>query len=278
MTNNDVRADAVEVFDNDIVGFCKRLSELARRSLTSFEAIIYPRDGGDIDYIDLIFLCSPGDRCSAVVFAVRADGSGVGANAAEMPSLIGSVLAASALSGSYAEIIREDRKELARRATELSSKLNAGTGRLSDEEVDRERFMARMANSAKAIGSGSCPSASKSALNLFLRSLMAAVCLAHSERISSVLADEIRGGPAGHTMPSMILTSRVSAEGSVVTLFLELSSDEAGVAAEVREGGEVSVLEGFDAIRSFIELLKKRGAGFTSYCTVLYGYTGIGQY
>ncbi len=278
MLIREERADTVEVFDNDIVGFCHRLSELAVEAITSFEAIIYPRDGGDIDYIDLIFLCSPSDRCSITAFAVRADGSGVGANAAEIPSLIGAVLAASALSGSYAEIIKGDKDELARRAAELSSKLNGTTRGVSDEEVDIEKFMARIASSAKVIGTGTCPSRSKSALNLFLRSLMAATCLAHSRRISSVLADEIRGGPAGHTLPAMILTSRVSTSDTVVTVFLELSNDEAGVAAEVRERGEVSVLEGFEAVRSFIGILKKRKAGFVSYCTVLYGYAGMGQY
>lgn len=269
---------AVEVFDNDIVGFCHRLSELAKEAVTSFEAIIYPRDGGDIDYVDLIFICSPSDRCSVIAFAVRADGSGVGANAAEMPSLLGSVLVSSALSGSYAEIIKGDKEDLSRRASELSSKLNGRSRRVNEEVVDLEKFMARMANSAKAIGTTACPSASKSALNLFLRSLMAAACLAHSERVSSVLADEIRGGPAGHNLPTMILTSRISAGEEVVTLFLELGSDEAGVAAEVRDGGEVSVLEGFDAVRSFIGVIKRKKTGFTSYCTVIYGYAGMGQY
>ena len=278
MQIKEKEARAVEVFDNDIVGFCKRLSKLAKETLTSFEAIIYPRDGGDIDYVDLIFLCSPKKRCSITAFAVRANGSGVGTNAAEMPSLIGSVFASSALSGSYAEIIEEDKEELAQRATELSSKLNGGTRRLGDEEANIEKFMARMANSAKTIGTERCPSTSKLALNLFLRSLMVAACLAHSERISSVLADEIRGGPAGHTLPSMILTSRISLGGTVVTMFLEISKDEAGIAAEARESGEVSVLEGFEAVNSFIKLVRRKDPGFTSYCTVLYGYVGMGQY
>ena len=278
MTTKKERANTVEAFDNDIVGFCRRLSELAREAPTSFEAIIYPRSGGDIDYVDLVFLCDQNRRCSITVFAVKADGSGMGANAAEMPSLIGSVLAASALRGSYAEIVKGDKEKLGERVAELSSKLNSRTRCVGDGEMDIEKFLARMANSAKAIGTAACPSGSRSALNLFLHSLMAATCLAHSSRVSSILADEIRGGPAGHSMPTMILTSRVAARDTVVTLFLELSNDEAGVAAEVREGGRVSVLEGFDAIRSYVGLLKNWGTGLTSYCTVLYGYTGMWQY
>lgn len=278
MSTKEEKAGVVEVFDNDIVGFCRRLSELARGTLTSFEAVIYPREGGDMDYVNLIFLCSPSDRCSVTVLAVKADGSEAGANASEMPSLIGSVLAESALSGSYAEIIRSDKGELVQRIAELSSKLSGGTREVDYEEMNMKKFMARMVSSVKAIGTDTCPSASRSALNLFLRSLMAAVCLAHSDRISSMLADEIRGGFTGHTMPSIILASRVSTGDNVVTLFLGLSNDEAGVAAEVRESGEVTVLEGFEAVRSFIELLRRKGAGFTSYCTVLHGYTGIGQY
>lgn len=278
MPIKEEKAGTVEIFDNDVVGFCRRLSELAKEGLTSFEAVIYPRDEGDIDYVDLVFICGPSKKCFLTAFAARADGSGVGANAAEMPSLIGSVLAVSALSGSYAEIIKGDREELVHRAAELSSKLKGGAGGVDDEEVDIEKFMARMAKSVRAIGTENCPSASKSALKLLLRSLMTATCLAHSERISSVLADEIRGGPTGHTLPSMILTSRISTEDVVATLFLELRNGEAGVAAEVREGDRVSVLEGFDAVRSFVGLLRRGDAGFTSYCTVIHGYAGMGQY
>lgn len=278
MTTKEWKAGTVEAFDNDIVGFCRRLSKLAKGVITSFEAVIYPKEGRDIDYLNLVFFCSPSDRCSIKVFAVKVNGSRIRANAAEMPSLIESVLAESALSGSYAEIIKGNKRELARWITDLSSKLSDGTWEIGYEKAGTEKFMTKIIGSVKAIGTSACPSASGSALSLFLRSLMAAVCLAHSDRISSALADEIKGGYAGHTIPSMILASRVSTGDNVVTLFLELTNDEAGVAAEVREGGTVSVLEGFEAVRSFIGLLKMGGVILTSYCTILHGHTGIGQY
>ncbi|GEM_PF-6943586 len=253
------------------------ISTLLRNRMKSFEAIIYPKDGGGIDYLDLIFICRPKAGCSINTFAVRSDGSGVGTDAAEMPSLLGSILASSALSGYYAEVIERRDYEAIQRVKELANRF----GSLSDPklwELDTGKFMARLISSAKAIGTEGCSPTSDSALNLFLRSLMVSACLAHSWRMSSVLADELRGGPAGNTIPTMMLTSRISGKDSSITLFLELSGEEAGIAAEVKKNNNVEILEGFDAVNSFIRILKEEGTAIPSYCTVVYGYTGMGQY
>lgn len=267
---------SVERFDNDVVGFCRRISELSKDMTESFEAVIYPKGGCGIDYVDMVFVCDPRDGCAINAFALRADGSGAGASAAEIPTLIGSVLAASALRGSYAEIVKGSEKDMARRVRELEAQLSTpgGTG---DEEVNVERFMARMVGSAKVIGTGAYPPASRQAHILFLRTLMTAACLAYSGRMSSALADEIRGGPAGYSSPEMVLVSRVRAGNAMVTLFLGLGGDEAGVAAEVREGGAIEVLEDFEAIRTYLGFLRK-GFKYSTYCTALYGYPVMGQY